>query len=72
MIHFVVLHLGKMNMDVVATDREGHRRKVQIMWSNTATPNVPPENWAPLVEHEMAFQLEHELGLESGRVMPSW
>jgi hypothetical protein len=52
---FVVLHLGKSGMEVIA-ERSGVRRRVNVTWHRAEKDDIPPEDWPNQVRQEMDFQ----------------
>lgn len=68
-LHFAVIYLGKSQMDVVADDRNGHRRLVTIRWLSREQTNSPPVFWPDSVEGEHEYQLERERDEEAGRLV---
>lgn len=50
-----VLHFGKSGMEVVA-ERNGKRRKVDIVWHRKVTSDVAPPDWPTMVTGELDFQ----------------
>lgn len=70
MIHFAVVHKGQSKMDVVASDKEGHRRRVVVVWGTDPKTDIPPDHWPQMVEQEMEIQRSYEADLAAGRIIP--
>lgn len=68
-LHFAVVHLGKCQMDVVADDRDGHRRMVNIRWLAREKTNTPPVFWPESVEGEHEISIERERDEAAGKVV---